>query len=261
LTQHGWRDTPRMLGQISHARPILGGYLSRPIVDPYTQACAPFQVFSDYQLRTTQDVVSPTALSQLSPTLLAANGIGFLAVYKQGYVNSNVLEPLPDTQLAALQNVAAHLGTPLADDAQATTYRARPAAGPLGLYLQLGPDWYNLEQSNGQPFRWMKGQQADLCVISPAAQTAPLAFQVASFALARHLQVWIGERQVYAATVPAGFALQPFQTPPLTWPAGPQVVRLVVPEAGVVPASLGQGVDPRVLGLGFSTIHLAEGTP
>jgi hypothetical protein len=160
--------------------------------------------------------------------------------------------------VAPLQDLASRLGTPLADDAVATTYRVRPATGHVGLFLQLGPDWHSVEQSAGAPFRWMNGGRADLCVFSPAAQSAPLQFQATSFAGPRHLQVWLADRQVFETVVPADGALHALQTPPLTFPAGPQAVRFVVPEGSASPADLGQGTDTRQLSVGFSAIQLGR---
>ena len=259
LTQLDRVAAPRMYYQTGHGRPITSAYISRTFIDPYTQACSPFQAFALYPRIEAEDIVSPTVAGQLTPGLLAAHGIGFLTVYKQGLFHSLNFEPLEPARLAELQALAGRLGTPLADDAMATTYRVRPAAERPGLFLQLGPDWHALERSEGRLFRWIAGARADLCVFSPAAQTAPLTFQVAGFAAPRHLQVWIGDQQVLDGAVPADGALHALQTPPIAWPAGPQLVRLVVPEGSASPAALGQGSDTRQLSLGFSVIRLGAG--
>jgi hypothetical protein len=257
LTQHGWVDTPRMFNQIAHGRPITSGYLSRPIIDPYTQACSPFQPFSDYPRPAPPDIISPTL--PLTPALLTANGVGFITVYKQEYVDPRAISPVPAGRLAALQALATGLGTPIADDAAATVYRVQPNDGQVPPAWQLGPDWHSAEQSGGQPFRWLNGAQGDFCVFSPAPRTAPLAFQVTSFATPRHLQVWVNDQEVLAAEVPADGALHPFTTPAIAWPAGPQRVRLVIPEGSASPFSLGQGTDKRELSLGFGPIRLGGG--
>src|SRR5438105_10294760 len=80
MTQHGWVDSGRMYYQLAHGRPITGGYLSRPIIDPSTQACSPLQTFSAYQHTEATDIVSPTAASMV-PELLSDTGFGFIAVY------------------------------------------------------------------------------------------------------------------------------------------------------------------------------------
>jgi hypothetical protein len=253
--------SPRMYFQTGHGRPITSAYISRTFIDPYTQACSPFQAFALYPRVAAEDVVSPTVAGYVTPGLLAAHGVGFLTVYKQGLFHSLTFEPLEPERLAELQDLAGRLGTPLADDAMATTYQVRPATERPGLFLQLGPDWHALERDDGRLFRWINGARADFCVFSPAVQTAPLTFQAAGFAAPRHLQVWVGDRQVLNAPVPADGALHPLSTSPIAWPAGPQLVRLVVPEGSASPAALGQGGDTRQLSLGFSAIRLGDNPP
>jgi hypothetical protein len=257
LTQHGWVDTPRMFNQIAHGRPITSGYLSRAIIDPYTQACSPFGPFSDYPRPNPPDIITPTL--QPSPALLTANGVGFITVYKQEYVDPRAISPVPAKRLAALQGLASGLGTPVADDAAATVYRVRANNGQLGTAWQLGPDWNSAEQSGGAPFRWLAGAQGDFCLFSPAGHTAPLTFQVTSFATPRHLQVFVNDQEVLNTEVPADGVLHPFTTPAIAWPTGPQRVRLVVREGSASPASLGQGSDKRELSIGFGPIRLGAG--
>ncbi len=260
FTQHGWIDAPRMLYQIGHGRPITSGYLSRHVVEPYTQACSPLQAFARYPRLPETDIITPTAATQL-PALLQATGIGFIAIYKIGFVQADHMTPLPPKQFNSYAALASGLADPAYEDNTAKIYRVRPGAAPLQTFLQLGPDWYDVEQSAGQPFRWIDGAQADLCVYSAAPSVAPLALEVTSFAAPRHLQVWVGDRLLLDQEVPADGALHPVQTPRLTWPAGPQRVRLVVPEGSASPADSGQGGDTRQLSLGVSAIRLAEGTP
>ena len=260
MTQHGWVDTPRMYYQLAHGRPITSGYLSRPIIDPYSQACSPFQMFSAYAHTQARDIVTPTAAG-MARQLLADNGIGFIAVYKQVNITPLGLSALPKRQLDALQARARELGTPLADDSTATIYRLRQSEGHAGPYLQLGPDWNQLEESYGQPFRWISGASADFCVYSPLTRTASLTLQAASFGQLRHLQIWVGDRKVVESAVPADGALHVVDTPPLSLAVGSQLVRLVSLESSVSPASLGQGSDERQLSLGFSGVGLKPGGP
>jgi hypothetical protein len=260
FTQHGWIDAPRMLYQIGHGRPITSGYLSRHVIEPYTQACSPLQAFARYPRLPAADIITPTATTQL-PALLHEAGIGFIAIYKIGFVQADQMSPLPPAQFNSYAALAGQLADPAYEDDTAKIYRVRPAPAPLQTFLQLGPDWYDVEESEGQPFRWINGAQADLCVYNAAPAAAPLAFEATSFGGPRHLQVWLGDQQVLNEAIPADGALHPMQTPRLDWPAGPQRVRLVVPEGSASPAGLGQGTDTRQLSLGVRAIRLGEGTP
>ena len=104
----------------------------------------------------------------------------------------------------------------------------------------------------------MDGAAADLCVFSSAPHTGTLAFRVASFGAPRHLQVWAGDKQVLATTVPADGALHDVTVPAIAWPLGAQRVRLVSEEPSVSPVSLGQGKDKRQLSLGFADIRMGN---
>ena len=258
FTMHDWVDAIRMYYQIGYNRPTTSGYLSRTIPDPYAQACAPLHIFYRYRPAEAHDIVTPTAASQV-PMLLAAQGIGYVVVYKERPVTSQRMDPLPDWELADLQGVGERVGNVLVDDGTATTYQVRPVAARPGLFLQLGPGWHDLEDANGAPFRWTDSAQSDVCVFSPQPATAALTFTVTSFAVPRHLQVWVGDRQVYEAAVPADAAPQTVTTPPLAWPAGPQLVRLVAPEAPTSAAARTAGRDTRLLGLGVTAMHLGGG--
>ena len=251
ITQHGGLDAARMLYQTAHGRPIMGGYLSRTVADPYVDACSPFAVLRAYPDVPARDIVSPTALSLL-PSILSGQQVGFLAVYKSRTADPTNSDPLPPDQLGLLQRLAAGLGVPLADDATATTYRVRPAAPPPR-YLQLGAGWYDPERRAGQPFRWLADTEADFCVFSPVAAPGGLAFQATAFATPRQVEVWIGDRLLVALTVPADGLLHTLTTPALTWPAGPQAVLLRAPAAGASPATAG-GSDARVLRVGLSDL-------
>ena len=147
----------------------------------------------------------------------------------------------------------------------ATVYHVRRTSEHTGLFLQLGPDWHQVEESYGQPFRWMDGaslrSEADLCVFSPARHKGTLTFRAASFGMSRHLQVWVGDRQVLGIPVAADGALHEVHTPPLEWPSGAQRVRFVSEEASESPQSLGQGADKRQLSLGFAGIRLEMAAP
>ncbi len=258
FTQHGGLDAARMLYQTAHGRPIAAGYLSRTVADPYVDACSPFAALRAYPDLPARDIVTPTAGSLL-PGILAGQGAGFLAVYKSRSADPANGDPLPPDQLGPLQSLAARLGTPLADDATATTYRLRPAAAPPR-YLQLGGGWYDPERRAGRLFRWLADPEADVCVFSPAAAVGRLTFQAAAFAVPRRLEVWAGDHLLLAAIVPADGTLHPLTTPAFAWPAGPQAVLLRVAAAGASPAG-GGGTDARVLRVGLAELGWVPAAP
>jgi hypothetical protein len=256
LVQQGWKQARRMLFQTQHGRPITSGYTSRPVADPFSQACSLFQVFAQYPNIAPSDVVSPTEFSRRAPSLLALGDVVYVVVYKQEYSVPYVLEPLPGDELADLQRLAEQVGSAVSEDDAAIVYRVNWDV-PVETVVQLGSNWHPLELSAGKPFRWMNGPSADLCIFSPGPHNAALSFDMTSFAASRHLQMWVSGRMVYETSVPADGTLHSVQTPLLEWPEGPQLVRFVVPEGGASPSSLGMGNDDRQLSLGFGPISLA----
>jgi hypothetical protein len=265
LTQHGRVDVHRMFFETAHGHPITSGYISRDVIDPYLQGCSPLRIFqsapADILRGEARDIVSPTVLSQPIGALLTTNGFGFVAVYKQGFYDQEYLTPVPQGLLSTLQEVGRSLGTSIADDGMATVYRLRPSNERVGFFLQLGEGWHALQESYAQPFRWIDGGRAEMCVFDPAQGLASLTLQASSFDITRHLQIWVGNTQVAEVAVPADGALHPVVTPPISWPAGPQRVRFVVPEGSASPAQLGQGADKRQLSIGLSAIRVRDAAP
>ncbi len=262
LTQHGRIDAPRMLFQTAHGRPITSGYISRAINDPYMQACSPFHVFTTYPNISANDIVTPSVSSQSWGALLEQNGIGFITVYKRGTTDAGLgLQPLPSGQVDALRALADRLGISIGDDEIATTYRLKPNNQPIGLFLQLGSGWNALEKSLGQPFRWMDGTEAELCVFSPSSIQQSMVLSATSYNTPRSLELWVDGTRIFKATVPADGLMHLYSTSPVTWPAKPTLVRLVTPDGSASPAQLGQSKDRRQLSLGFTQITLAQNGP
>ncbi|HUS16152.1 MAG TPA: hypothetical protein VM536_14230, partial [Chloroflexia bacterium] len=260
LTQHGGPDAARMLYQTAHGRPIAGGYLSRSVPNPYVEACSPFRVFLDPAAVAPRDIVSPSAASLL-PELLAANGVGFLAVYNTRTGDPANNDPLPADQIAGLQAVAGRLATPLAADAAATTYRVRPGASALPRFVQLGGGWFGVEQRQSGVFRWVDGGAATACVFSPEAATGHLRLEAAAFGSSRRIAVRVGGQSVLDTEVPADGVLHTLHTARIAWPAGPQTMELVTFAPGTSPADLGQGRDARQLTVGVGSITWENGQP
>ncbi|MEO6458227.1 MAG: hypothetical protein ABIO92_08140 [Chloroflexia bacterium] len=286
MTHHGRIEARQMYYQTTHGRPITSAYLSRITLDPYIQTCSPLKVFRSYPDIEINDIISPTTATKLSPGLLAANGFGFILVYKEAFGESDALSPVPEGELSTLQDLASRLGAPIADDEVATAYKVNTSQGLTSVLLQLGDGWHSLEESQGKPFRWINGKEADMCLFSPqpassnpirvdkregsntqeAKQqslqdpfTASLIVRATSFNTPRHLQVWVGDSKVLEVEVPGDGALHSYSTSDVTWASAPQLVRFVVPEGSDSPAFVHQGdPDHRQISIGFETIDVRE---
>ncbi len=269
LTQHGRVDVHRMLYQTSHGHPITSAYLSRDVIDPYMQVCSPLRTFQSASETlpivdaNDADIISPTVASQPLSSLLRESGFAFVAVYKQGFYDANQLTPVPAGLLSSLQALAGQLGTTVAEDNIATTYQIRGDSDKVGLYMQLGESWHGVEESYGQPFRWMNGAEADMCIFSPEAHSGYLTMQASSFSGPRHLQIWVGAEKIADEQVPSDGALHKITTGSriMEWPKGPQRIRFIVPEGSVRPIDVGQRSDKRELSIGLGTIRLEGEKP
>ncbi len=262
LTQHGRVDVHRMLYQTVHGRPITSAYISRDVIDPYIQACSPLRIFNSSPESVLEppapDIISPTLALQSLNGLLAESDFAYIAVYKQGFYNQDELTPVPESELSILQELAGRLGVPIADDDMATIYRFQSTQDTPELFVQLGENWHGVQDSYGQPFRWINGAESDMCVFSPIPHSARLSMQASSFANPRHLEIWLGMEKVAEVLVPADGALHSISTSPIKWPSGPQRVRFVVSEGSVRPSEVGQSSDKRQLSVGLSMIQLEE---
>jgi hypothetical protein len=258
LTQHGWIETPRMYNQIAHGRPITSGYLSRPIIDPYTQACSPLRAFNQGLDEARAAVTVPGPADQIE-AILAASGFSHVAVYKQRFATPDLLEPVPGDILDPLQELARSIGAVVADDDAATVYRLNGTTERPGLFLQEGPDWHAAETSEGRPFKWVNGARADFCVYSPEAHSSPVRFEVTSFAVPRRMVVSVGGREILNEVVPADGAIHSLVTQAIDWPSGYRLVDIRVPEGSASSQELGRGSDSRQLSLGFTEITVEQG--
>ena len=246
----------RMLYQTVHGRPIMGGYLSRAPSDPLPE-CAPVwslytwdPQIADHDILTPHSMADPLGLMQRL-------GFRYLAVYPvYDPAVGNLVEPAAAARFAALAAATAD-GPPIAAGPDVTLYRVRSGPPPpVRPALQLGGGWGALETAGGQPFRWLAGADAGLCVENGVGQPVRLALEVTSFARPRTLELTVAGRTVLTATIPTGGAFATLTTLPLTLAADEARLGIAVPEGSTTPASLGQSADTRSLSLGFRAIRL-----
>lgn len=82
ITTHGNPDSPRMLYQTYHQRPITGGYISRKLIDPHRQA-NDFPLFDWIELRSPEPDIIPTKTPQEQLGLLSYANFGYLVLYSE----------------------------------------------------------------------------------------------------------------------------------------------------------------------------------
>jgi hypothetical protein len=234
-------ETAYMQAQMVHQQPLIGGYLARNPAYPLFDGVPVFTELAT--LRAAPDVCAPP-LDGLGPGVLAAFTTGAVVLHK---------DRLDDRGLTAARDLAARLGlgAPALEDDRLVIYRPpRPATLPSWANLATHT-WYDREEVNGAPFRWM-GASGTIQVWRATGGPATLRLRAYSFATPRRFAVTVdGAAQpvVTLGPTPESLAI------PLPPAAGHTVVTL----QALDPPSRPSESDPRLLSLGLLACALEPG--
>ena len=228
--------------QMTHAWPILGGYLARPPAYPLADE-APGIYELQYGPAARDDIVAPG---------WPEAGRRALAAYAVRYITLD-LTAQKDDYFRQTRAVLGELGlpAPLLADRRLEVYAVPRGweAGPVGY---LGPGWQPVEQQPGTPYRWRwMGETAALRLYNPtgAPTLARVTLTATSFAQPRALQLAF-----------AGRALGAWQVPPdarqtrvlrLLVPPGAHTLALSAP-AAPDPGRGGQPISLRFFEIAFA---------
>ncbi len=160
ITRHYNSDHYRMLNQTAYGQPVMGGYLSRPIIDPYCDGTTDFKVVCDLRNNlesTAPQNVDPTTRGAALQYLLRINNFKFVAIYKSDYKGRD-----PAELKQAREMVENQLGPKalIYEDDTLTGYRVPLALladdPPPGLYLDKG--WFTPDYSRDAKtfYRWTR---------------------------------------------------------------------------------------------------------
>jgi|GEM_PF-2108707 len=202
VTKHNDQDSLRMFYQIYHQRPIVGGYLSRSLIDPY-------RIANDYILynwveflsQTNPDIVPALSQSELLGLLNYA-GIGYVVVYPADF-NGNEqrlkqVQRLINETFSVNPNSSA---VPFFQDALATVYRVDQAKLVKPIFV-LERGWDGVETVNktlGIYQRWIAKDAVDARAIiaigpeTPLADSYSLEIEASAPDKPRHLQVFLND--------------------------------------------------------------------
>ena len=162
VTKHANPDSPRMLYQIYHARPITGGYISRKPIDP-ARFLHDYMLYDWIELRGVgPDIVAAKTPAQMRGLLNLAN-MGFVVVYPADFPAK-----ADDADRAqSLINYTLGQGktppTPYYQDDLATIYRV-PNEALTEPVAVLGQGWGRLEtldRAAGRYQRWLAEDTAE----------------------------------------------------------------------------------------------------
>lgn len=240
-------DTSYLEAQMTHHKPLLGGYISRnPEYPPFLG----MPVFNEW--RTFASAPLPDILPAQPPNLdvLRYFGVRYVIIHK---------DSLSDKQREAALTFAAKLFSqgPLQDKDGLVVYEVSPLArqNPLLFYYPNAPDWYPVEKgAQGQLNRWAQSSQASLKFwVADQTQTVQLKIPLWSFQQSHQVEFWLNGKpldQQEVSTTP--------QTWPLTLHLQPGENTLTLKIAGVPrsPQQLGLSSDPRQLTVAVGQIDL-----
>jgi hypothetical protein len=255
ITRHYNQDHFRMFNQISHERPIIGGYLSRPVVDPYRFPDTPFAPIADFIIRTKRqpnDIITVATNQEDLDNLVSLYNFRYIVLYLQEFNNP----PLLDGWLSLLSD---HYGPQqkVYEDTDIVVFRVPDTYiqnRPHKVMLALGSGWYPAEQSNEEIWRWSQ-KQSLVYLTSVAAEKVEVTMELRSFYSAHNLQVKLNQQVVYETRVSEGLPVEvSFQ---VSLPAGRNELALISKEGDLSPAEIQkESTDSRRLAFSVHSIKV-----
>lgn len=239
-------DTSYLEAQMTHHKPLLGGYISRNPQYPPFMGVPVFNEWRTFVAEPKPDIL-PTTVPNLD--ILRYFGVRYVAIHK---------DSLSDKQRDAALGLATKLfpGGPLSDKDNLVVYEVEPLAvqNPVEFYYPNAPDWYAAEQTGqGQVSRWAQSNSAKLEFWVTTAKTIQLELPIWSFQQAHTVEFELNGRplvQNEISTTP--------QTVPLTLnlQAGENTLTLKINGGALVPQKLGLSPDPRALTVAVGQIKI-----
>ena len=258
-TQQSETTGRRMLLQTVHDKPIMAGYLSRNYDSPIIDSCSAFWGFISPLDVPRVDIASPLVVNK-PLDVLNFYGIRYISLYTS--LSGRADDSVPENELVAYQQILSQVEQPdklifAGDYLDIHTVKSEDLTS-AGASFHIGAGWYPIEQSGGQPFRWVQEGHAALCVFAPHTITGSLHLEGTALGTSRHALLAVGAETLYIGVVPVGDYVS-IETPTRTWQAGITQVDITTPEAGQTPASLNPGSpDQRVLTVGFRAVNIVE---
>jgi len=228
-----------LFGQTIHGRPIIGGYLSRPLAYPLLD----LPPFAD-PANTRNDFV-PAADADTGRWSLHLAGVRWIVVL------------LDDPKLnraeidAFLHDYAAP--APLYTDARMAVYRPQEVGTP-GFYLRPATGWYQPEAlADRRRMRWLpRSATVDAWSMAAGAQGGTLRFEAWSFNRPRRLVISVDGRAMGEWLV----AEPKIYTLPLTLTPGEHRIEFRTPDEPERPARTIGGNDDRLISIGVTDLTL-----
>ena len=222
ITKHQNYDSPRMLYQIYHGRPIIGGYLSRELRDLYREG--DYALFDFIDLWKDEPDIVPRKTAEEWQGLLNYTNMGYLVFYPGDFIRLN--------DLSAAQNLIERaLGktVPVYQDNFVQVYQIPPTRLEKPVIV-LTQGWNNreiIDQKTGQAQRWIAQEAHANIVVGPEVRLEAnynLQLEALSFFKTRRLQIIVNGILLQELTVSVN--LETFTIPNLKLKPGDNILSL-----------------------------------
>lgn|GEM_PF-1252286 len=205
ITRHYNHDHFRMYNQITHGRAIVGGYLSRPVIDPYRSPDSPFQPVADLVLRgkrQPEDIIPATTNAEDLDNLVALYNFHYILIYPKEYAADTYQRD------GVITLIEQHYGVQqlIYKDSEMLVYQVpqeNMSRRPRNVSLYLGSGWYPLERDKSSLWRWSSGS-SKVYATSVATEEVEVQVRVRSFEVSRRLEFSLNGVPVYTSQVPVG---------------------------------------------------------
>jgi hypothetical protein len=250
ITRHNNFDYTRMFTQISHGRPIMGGYLSRPIFDPYRLPESPFRYFTEqlYEQDPKKEIFPAEYSQNIPDILLKLNRFEYIVIYKEVTYYEENGDFRTRTDISNAQNmVQGRIGKEnlIFEDERAILYKVPDSfwQKPGGVGMLVGDGWYGVESNAEGFYRWMR-QTGYVHLTVEKAGKYKVSLDALAFGGDRTLRVQANDRTVFEGRItPAPQAVE-FE---VEVKAGTTTLALESLEKAQTPKEIGQGGDTRLL--------------
>lgn len=242
ITRHYQFDHARMYNQIWHQQPIMGGYLSRPLlVDPYREYNSAYNWLAQqkyYASDFTNEIFTEKAAFNIVTNLAQQDKYSYVVLYKEAYRSNQEISRIKQIVISQVGPDAL-----LQEDDQTALYKILLSAGTAEPGLWLGEGFFAAERNQDGPYRWA-GEKTSFYAITDRAGKLKVSFDTLAFALDRRMQIFANNVEIFNDIVtPAQrklsleVAVQP----------GTTEFRIVSLNGATTPKLLDQGDDTRPL--------------
>jgi len=201
ITRHYNFDHERMLNQIFYQQPIMGGYLARPVYDPYRDINSPFLYLADQRYfpegafgDPAKDIYSANNGYALLDQMLKLYNFQYVAIYKDDYRF--------ERERVAIRNLLnKELGQDalIYEDEHNLLYKT-PSSLTQSPGVFLGDGWYGVEQNGDGSYRWIN-QQADIYLTVSQAGQVKISLSAQAFGGDRQIRISSGGKLLFEGLV------------------------------------------------------------